>query len=87
MAKAVVPRSVSERFAPAERPTFKLLRRAGPYCLWRSKTVAHQVFGNTRPARVHYHVTTGDEAVAVLMPQVSTAVATFEIINRVVCHG
>lgn len=74
MAKAIVPMSVSERFAPAERPNFKLLRLVGPCGLWRSKTVAHQSHGNLRPARVHYHVTTGEEADHIFMPVFDTAV-------------
>lgn len=73
VAKAIVPMSVSERFAPAERPSFKLLRRAGRCCLWRSQTIAHEVDGHARAARVHYHLTSGDEAQAVLMPNFETA--------------
>ncbi|OAK55021.1 hypothetical protein A3K87_04270 [Variovorax paradoxus] len=87
MAKAVVPEAVSERFAPAERPTFRLLRRAGSCCLWRSVTVEHQVFGHTRPARVHYHVTEGEDACVILMPVFRAAMLNFELAVAEVSHG
>lgn len=73
MAKQNPPADLLERFLPQERPAFRLLRRVGPCCLWRSQTVEHESHGCTRHSRVHYHVTTGEEAGYVLMPVFGTA--------------
>lgn len=81
MADQVPPSGITERFRPQEQPTFKLLRRTGACSLWRSQTAEHQVFGYTRPPRVHYHVAVGQEAQFVLMPRLKTAMLNFELLR------
>jgi hypothetical protein len=79
MTKQVPPLQVVERFLPQEKPAFRLLRRVGPCALWRSKTVAYESHGNMRRARVHYHVTTGEEADYILMPKFRNAAGCLEL--------
>ena len=86
MTKQVPPTEVTERFLIQERPAFKILRRVGPCRLWRSKTVEHEVYGHTRPPRVHYHVVVGDEAQVVLIGKFKSAMLNFELAVREVSH-
>ncbi len=80
MADQVPPRGIVECFLPREQPTFKLLRRAGACCLWRSQTAEHQVLGYNRPVRVRYHVTVGKEAEVVLVARFETALLNFNLV-------
>ncbi|MET3371802.1 hypothetical protein ABIC89_000843 [Variovorax boronicumulans] len=68
MTKQVPPLQVRERFLPQEKPSFRLLRSMGPCQLWRSQTVEHKLHGRSCRPRVHYHVTTGEQADYLLVP-------------------
>jgi len=73
-----VPSDLSERFLPEESPSFEVLREAGCVRLWRSTTLPRSVEGLSLPGKVHYHVTTGNEADFLLMGNFDRAVAIFD---------
>lgn len=73
-----VPASLSERFLAVEAPTFEALRTEDDVTLWRSRTAAHVLHGLTRPSKVRYHVSIGEEAIILMMSDPEMAVANFE---------
>ncbi|MGJ7529189.1 hypothetical protein [Variovorax sp. GB1P17] len=86
MAKTA-PASVTRRFLPQEQATFGLLRQIGRWRLWRSQTMAHEIYGQPCGPRVQYHITFGGEADLMLMPRLEDAMLNFELAAAKVIHG
>lgn len=76
-----VPADVRERFIPAEQPSFKVIRQHGDVRLWESRTRPVTAHGYERPARTHWHITTGDSADAVFISRYDNAVLNFDRIS------
>ena len=72
-----VPSDPRERFTPKEAPAFHLLRRCGDVRLWRSTSIEHDAFGQTRPPVTRYHVAEGDELLVHHIVNLEGALANF----------
>jgi len=82
MTKQVPPDEVADLFLPRQQPAFKLLRQVGSCRLWRSQTVARELYSGVRRSQVDFHVTTGQEVDYVWMPRFKTAMLNFELAVR-----
>lgn len=74
-----VPAELSERFSPAEAPSFEVVQVVGETRLWRSTTKACRMRGGReQSSTVHYHITIGDQGDYLLMRDIGAAMANFE---------